>query len=120
MADPHLEMLETALRQLQAQQLARCGRLREAMTVLAPGGVPPADNTSLQAYAALATGAGDYRTALPLWRLLLERDPQSREARRMIAVIELWQHRPGWMKWFWPAVACVGGAALVAVLLAVV
>lgn len=117
MAEPELESLETVLRQLQAQQLARRGRLREAMAVLAPGGVPPADNTNLQAYAALATGAGDHRTALPLWRLLLERDPQSREARRMIAAIELWQQRPAWMKWIWPLVGVVGGATLVVVLL---
>ncbi len=116
MAEPEIESLETALRLLQAQQLARRGRLREAMGVLAPGGVPPADNVNLQAYAALATGAGDYRTALPLWRALLERDPGHREARRMIAGIELWQRRPVWMKWFWPALACIGGLVLVAVL----
>lgn len=119
MAEAGLESLDTTLRLMQVQQLARRGRLREALAVVAPGGLPPGDNTCLQAFAALTTGAGDYRAALPLWRLLLERDPNNREALRMIATIELWQARPGWMQWFWPVVAAIGGIALVGLLLAV-
>ncbi len=117
MADPGLESLDTSLRLLQAQQLARRGRLREAMAVVAPGGLPPADPVLLQALAALATGAGEYRTALPLWRLLLEREPGHAYARRMVAAIELWQARPPWMRWFWPLAAVLGGLVLVGGLL---
>lgn len=117
MAEAGIETLETALRLLQAQQLARRGRLREAMAVVAPGGVPPADDTSLQTFAALATGAGDYRTALPLWRLLLEREPGHREARRMIEAIELWLARPLWMRWVGIAAAVLGALVVVGVLL---
>ncbi len=119
MAATDLEPLETTLRLLQAQQLARRGRLREAMNVLAPAGTPPGESVLLQAMAALATGAGDYRKALPLWRLLLEREPGHAEARRMIYVIELWQARPAWMRWFWPAVGAVAGIGVVVALLLV-
>jgi hypothetical protein len=120
MAESGIEALETSLRLLQAQQLARRGRLREAIEVVAPGGVPPADNVLLQTLAALATGAGNYRMALPLWRQLLERDPENREARRMIYVIELWAARPPWMQWFWPLVGCAAGAVLLVVVLMLV
>ena len=109
--------LEISLQLLQVQQLARRGRLREALAVLAPNGVPPEAPELLQAMAALATGAGDYRRALPLWRLLLERDPENNYARRMIAAIELWQARPPWMPWFWPAALTLGALALVGLLL---
>lgn len=117
MADTGIESLETTLRLLQAQQLARRGRLREAMAVLAPGGIPTDDPVMLHALAALATGAGDYRTALPLWRTLLERDPANRDARRMINAIELWLARPPWLKWFWPAVISVVAVVLTVVVL---
>lgn len=110
------ENLETTLRLLRAQQLARRGRVREAMTALAPGGVAP-DPLSLQAMAALATAVGDYRMALPLWRQLLERDPANAEARRMIYLIEVWQRRPQWMRWVWPLVGVAVAAALAVVLL---
>ena len=119
MADPGFESLETSLRLLHAQQLARRGRLREAMAVVAPGGLPPADPVLLHAFAALVTGAGDYRAALPLWRLLLEREPGHAYARRMVAAIELWLARPPWMRWFWPLVAAAGGLVLVGGLLLV-
>jgi hypothetical protein len=119
MADSGIESLETSLVLLRAQQLARRGRLREAMGVLAPGGIPPADPLLLQAFAALATGAGDYRTALPLWRELYQRDPANAEARRMIYVIELWSRRAPWMQWFWPA-TILGAIALVAAVLLLV
>ncbi|MFT3829233.1 MAG: hypothetical protein QM691_05940 [Opitutaceae bacterium] len=117
MADAGTENLEVSLVLLRAQQLARRGRLREAMAVLAPGGVPPATPLLLQAYAALATGAGDYRTALPVWRQLYQQDPANAEARRMIYVIELWSRRAPWMQWFWPAVITAGVALVAAVLL---
>lgn len=120
MGETGIESLETTLRLLQAQQLARRGRLREAMAVLAPGGIPTGDPLTLHALAALATGAGDYRTALPLWRTLLEREPEHREARRMIHAIELWLARPPWIRWVWPAVITVVAAVLVVVLLQVV
>ena len=119
MADLGLESLETTLRLLQAQQLARRGKLREAMAVVTPGGLPPTDPALLQALAALATGAGDYRTALPLWRLLLEREPGHAYARRMVAAIELWQARPAWMPWLWPVAATLGGVLVVGGLLLV-
>jgi hypothetical protein len=117
MAESDIESLETTLRLLQALGFARRGRLREAQAVIAPGGTPPADSLSLHALAALTTGAGDYRMALPLWRLLLEREPDHAEARRMIAAIELWQARPPWMKWVWPLVGSVLGVVLLVVLL---
>ncbi len=117
MAEAGTEHLETSLLLLRAQQLARRGRLREAMAVLAPGGVPPASPLLLQAYAALATGARDYRTALPVWRELHQQDPANLEARRMIYAIELWSRRAPWMQWFWPAVTLGGVALLAAVLL---
>lgn len=119
MADSGIESLETTLRLLRAQQLARRGRLREAMGVLAPAGVSTADPISLHALAALATGAGDYRAALPLWRALLERDSGHAEARRMIYVIELWLARPPWMRWVWPAVGALGAIVLLVVVLQV-
>jgi len=117
MAESEIESLETTLRLVQALGYARRGRLREAQAVIAPGGTPPADPLSLQALAALTTGAGDLRMALPLWRLLLERDPGHVEARRMIAAIELWQARPPWMRWLWPMVGGVLGVVLLVVLL---
>ncbi len=120
MADPGIESLETSLRLLRAQQLARRGKLREAMAVVAPGGIPTADPLCLHALAALATGAGDYRTALPLWRTLLEREPGHAEARRMVYASELWLARPPWMKWAWTIVGCVGGAVVAGVLLSLV
>lgn len=120
MAETVIESLETSLRLLQALALARRGRLREAMAVVAPGGVPPDDLLSLQAMAALATGAGDYRTALPLWQLILVREPDNREAARMIRAIELWQARPPWMQWIWGIVAGVVGVLLLVVLLLVI
>jgi hypothetical protein len=112
MADSGIETLETSLLLLRVQQLARRGRLREAMALLAPGGVPPTDPLPLQTLAALATGAGDYRMALPLWRQLHELDTANAEARRMIYVIELWQKRAPWMPWFWPAVITLGAALM--------
>ena len=117
MAESSIGPLETSLRLLQAQQLAGRGGLREAMAVVALGGLPPAEPELLHALAALATGAGDYRMALPLWRLLVERDPENAYARRMVAAIELWQARPPWMQWFWPAAITAGVAALAGVLL---
>ena len=115
-----IEALETSLRLLQAQQLARRGRLRDAMEVVAPGGVPPADPLLLQTFAALVTGAGNYRMALPLWQQLLERDPENREARRMIQTIQLWAARPPWMQWAWPIAGCAGAAVLLVVVLLLV
>jgi hypothetical protein len=41
MADTGIDALETTLRLLQVQQLARRGKLREAIEAVAPGGVPP-------------------------------------------------------------------------------
>ena len=120
MADTGIEALETSLRLLQVQQLARRGRLREAIEVVAPGGVPPADPLLLQTFAALVTGAGNYRMALPLWRQLLELDPENREAKRMIYPIQLWAARPPWMQWFWPLVGCAAGAVLLVVVLLLV
>lgn len=120
MSAPDLAPLETTLRLLQAQQLVRRGRLREALAALAPGGTPPGDSTLLHALAAIITRAGDYRQALALWRLLLEREPGHAEAIRMVHVIELWQRRPSWMRWFWPIVATVGGVAVVGGLLLLV
>lgn len=117
MADSGIETLETSLQLLRVQQLARRGRLREAIAVLAPNGVAPADPLLLQTFAALATGAGDYRAALPLWRQLLAQDPANPEARRMIHAIELWQRRAPWMPWFWPGVITAAVAVLVVVLL---
>ncbi len=117
MEETSIGPLETSLRLLQAQQLARRGRLREAMAVVAPGGLPPAEPELLHALAALATGAGDYRMALPLWRLLAERDPDNAYARRMVAAIELWRARPPWMPWFWPAALTLGALVLVGLLL---
>ena len=67
MADTGIDALETTLRLLQVQQLARRGKLREAIEAVAPGGVPPSDPLLLQTFAALVTGAGNYRMALPLW-----------------------------------------------------
>lgn len=120
MADTGIEALETTLRLLQVQQLARRGKLREAIETVAPGGVPPADPLLLQTYAALVTGAGNYRMALPLWQQLLEHDPENREARRMIYSIQLWAARPPWMQWFWPAAGCAGAVVLLVVLLLLV
>ena len=120
MADTGIEALETTLRLLQVQQLARRGKLREAIEAVAPGGVPPSDPLLLQTFAALVTGAGNYRMALPLWQQLLERDPENREARRMIQTIQLWAARPPWMQWFWPLVGCAAGAVLLLVVLLLV
>lgn len=117
MAEPSIELLETTLRLQQALNLARRGRLREAMAAVAPGGVPPDDLLSLQAMAALATFGGDYRTALPLWKLILVREPSHVDAARMIRAIELWQARPVWMQWVWWIVGSVFAAALLVVLL---
>lgn len=117
MAESSIELLDITLRLQQALNLARRGRLREAMAVVAPGGVPPDDLLSLQAMAALATFGGDYRTALPLWKLILVREPSHADAARMVRVIELWQARPQWMKWFWWFVGSVFGAVLLVVLL---
>ena len=85
MADTGIEALETSLRLLQVQQLARRGRLREAIEVVAPGGVPPADPLLLQTFAALVTGAGNYRMALsslgatPVDRTKVYQPPQDEE-----------------------------------------
>ena len=117
MAEPSIEFLETTLRLQQALNLARRGRLREAMAVVAPGGVPPDDLLSLQAMAALLTSAGDYRTALPLWQLILMREPSHADAARMVRAIELWRARPQWMQWIWWIVGSVVGAVLLVVLL---
>lgn len=117
MAEPSIEFLETTLRLQQALNLARRGRLREAQAEVAPGGVPPDDLLSLQALAALATFAGDYRKALPLWKLIQVREPDHAEAARMVAAIELWQARPSWIRWVWPAVGAVGGVVVLVGLL---
>jgi hypothetical protein len=119
MTAPSIESLETSLRLLQALHLARRGRLREAAAVVAPGGTPPANATELQAFAALTTGQGDYRRALPLWQLLRRRDAFNDEAKRMIEAIELWQARPVWMKFIVPGMAALLGVALLVVLLMV-
>jgi len=118
MSTPSTEALAISLRLTQALHLARRGRSREAQAVLTPDGAPPANPTELQALAALATGQGDYRRALPLWRLLRQRDPANREAQRLIDAIELWQARPPWMKFVLPAAGALLGVALLVVLLA--
>jgi len=119
MSTPSTESLETALRLVQALHLARRGRLRDAQAAVAPEGAPPANPTELHALAALLTGQGDYLRALPLWRLLRERDAFNDEAARMIAAIELWQARPPWMKYVIPAAGALLGVALLIGLLAV-
>jgi Flp pilus assembly protein TadD len=107
--------LETTLRLLQVQQLLRAGKGRDALAMLAPSGVAPADPILLHAYAALVTSTGDYWQALALWRKLAEIAPSNPESWRMIAAIELWLRRPVWVRWFWPAATMA--AALLAVLL---
>jgi hypothetical protein len=104
---------------MQALCLARRGRFREAQEEVAPGGNPPADLLSLQALAALATFAGDYRRALPLWRQIRVLEPENVEALRMVRAIELWQARPAWMKWLWPMLGGAVGLVLLVVLLMV-
>jgi hypothetical protein len=117
MSTPSIESLETSLRLVQALHLARRGRMREAEGIVAPGGTPPLNPVELQALAALATGQGDYRRALPLWRLLRQRDAFNDEAKRMIDAIELWQARPAWMKFIVPGIAVLLGLVLLVVLL---
>ena len=97
MSVPETDMIETTLRLTQALNLARRGRLRDAEAAITGGGGVPQDAVALHALAALATAGGDLRRALQLWRLLLQRDPAHRDARRMIAAIELWLARPPWM-----------------------
>ena len=117
MPAPETDLIETTLRLTQALNLARRGRLREAEAAITGGGGVPQDAVALHALAALATAGGDFRRALQLWRLLLQRDPAHRDARRMIAAIELWLARPLWMQFVpWIAgtvfVALLGGVLL--------
>ena len=119
MPAPEIESIETTLRLNQALQLARRGKLREAEAVVVPGGGAPRTALEVQALAALATGAGDYNRALPLWRLLLQHDSGQAEARRMIAAIELWQARPSWYAFLLPGAGVLGLILLVVILLRV-
>ena len=119
MAESGIETVETTLRLLQALALARRGRMREAIALVAPGDNPPEDLLCLQALAALTTKVGDYRRALPLWQQIAMREPENREAARMVRAIELWQARPPWIQWVWPAVGTAVGVLLLVVLLMV-
>ena len=119
MPAPEIEAIETTLRLNQALQLARRGRLREAESIVVPGGGAPRTPLELHALAALATGAGDYNRALPIWRQLAQAEPGHAEARRMIAAIELWQIRPSWYGFLLPGAGVLGLIVLVVVLLRV-
>jgi negative regulator of sigma E activity len=102
--------IATSLRLMKALSLARHGKMRAAQALLGNESALPEKPVELHALAALVTSEGDYSRALRLWRLLLQREPGHREARRMIASIELWLSRPPWVRYV-PA-----GAAAVAVL----
>jgi hypothetical protein len=108
--------ISTSLRLAKALGLARQGKLKPAQLLLAPENGVPANATELHALAALVTHEGDYERALRLWRLLLQRQPDHPEARRMIPMIELWVSRPGWHR-FVPVGAAVVGVLLCALLL---
>ncbi|PTY08161.1 hypothetical protein DB347_00820 [Opitutaceae bacterium EW11] len=82
-----------------ALSLARAGKLREAQAMIAGERAIPDHPIALEALAALVTSEGDYLRALKLWELLLQRDPNHPEARRMVAAIGLWVSRPPWMKY---------------------
>jgi hypothetical protein len=88
--------ISTSLRLTKALGLARQGKFQPAEQLLAPGKTIPASTVELHALAALVTHQGDYERALALWRLLLQRQPDHPEARRMIPMIELWVNRPAW------------------------
>jgi hypothetical protein len=106
MADLNDAPISTSLRLTKALQLARCGKMQAAQMILATTGALPDNSVELHALAALVTSEGDYPRALRLWRLLLQREPNHVEARRMIASIELWMSRPAWFR-FIPAGAVV-------------
>ena len=104
--------IATSLRLMKAMSLARQGKDREAQAMLTADGKLPESPAELHALAALVTREGDYSRALRLWQLLLKREPDHREAQRMIASIELWLSRPPWV----PLVP-IGGAVLLAMIL---
>lgn len=96
MADNPDSAISTSLRLTKALGLARQGKLLPAQQLLAPGSTIPSTTVELHALAALVTHEGDYERALRLWHLLLQRQPNHPEARRMIPMIELWLSRPSW------------------------
>jgi hypothetical protein len=104
--------ISTSLRLMKALSLARHGKMRAAQALLGSEGTLPENRVELHALAALVTSEGDYPRALRLWRLLLEREPGHREARRMIAAIELWLSRPPWVRY-----VPMGAAVLLAVVI---
>lgn len=108
--------ISTSLRLTKALGLARQGKFQPAEQLLAPGQAIPASTIELHALAALVTHQGDYERALALWRMLLQRQPDHPEARRMIPMIELWVNRPAWHRF----VPLGAGVAVSAVLFTVV
>ena len=116
MSAPEIESISNTLRLTQALNLARRGRLREAQSVISPGGGVPPDPVALQALAALATAEGDFRRAVQLWRAVLQREPANPDARRLIPAIELWLLRPAWMSYVPLAAGALGFVVLTIVL----
>lgn len=108
--------ISLSLRLAKAMALARAGRYREAQSLIAGDRTIPDHPLELHALASLVTSEGDYLRALKLWELLLQKDPQHGEARRMIDAIELWLSRSSWMR-YWQLGAATLAALLVAVIL---